>query len=71
MRSKLFRGDRQRRLRAAEAGEEFRLVLLRHREVARLDVAEAADLLGDRRKADRSGVVLRRQVGDDLPSSAS
>src|SRR5690349_23440315 len=45
----------------AEALEELLAFLARRLDVALLDVAEAADLLGERRDLDRGGVVLRGQ----------
>src|SRR6185295_14816696 len=49
-----------------EALEEL-LPLPAHRfDVALLDVAEAANLFGERRELDRAGVVLRAQAGEEL-----
>ena len=57
---------RRLRPRRAEPGEEFRFLRLGRVEVARLDVAVAADVLRDAGELDGERVVVRREAGQDL-----
>src|SRR5262249_6490648 len=56
----------QGRRASAELLEQGSLVRLGCGEITHLDVAEPADFLRDRRKADRKVVVLRREPGQNL-----
>src|SRR5258706_3427662 len=53
---------RAMRFRAVKAGEKIVLLLARQGEVARLHMAEAADLLRDRRDLHRYRVIGRREL---------
>src|SRR5258706_6924959 len=53
---------RAMRFRTVKAGEKIVLLLARQGEVARLHMAKAADLLGDRRDLDRYRVIGRREL---------
>src|SRR5258706_637899 len=53
---------RAMRFRAVKAGEKIVLLLARQGEVARLHMAEAADLLGDRCDLHRYRVICRREL---------
>src|SRR5215469_4392111 len=66
MRSRLFRGLKQRRTTGAELLEERSLVSLGRGKMALLDVTEAADLFRDDGKADGDRVILRRELGEHL-----
>src|SRR4051794_40025041 len=50
----------------AEALKEFLALLARRLDIAFLDVAEAADLLGERGDLERGSVILRVEAGEEL-----
>src|SRR6185503_2840123 len=52
--------------RRAEAQQEFLLPRLRLGEIVHLDVAIAADLIGEGRELDRERMVVLAEIADDL-----